>query len=284
VSAGGEQSVTRRLADDTLLVFLSDCHIGGDNGRDIFESPDDLAAVQEAFRRAPREIAAVIVEPVAANMGLVLPEDGFLEGLRTQCDADGALLVFDEVITGFRLGRGGAQERFGIRPDLSTFAKVIGGGMPVGAYAGSAALMSQMAPDGPIFQAGTLSGNPVAMAAGRAVVELLGRDGAYAQLTLAAERLATGLEERAREVGIPFSARAIGGLFGFFFHAGPVRNFGDATKADARRFRAFFHAMLDQGIYLAPSPYEAGFVTLAHGQAEIDETLEAAKRAFRKAL
>jgi len=225
----------------------------------------------------------VIVEPIAANMGLVLPEPGFLEGLREQCNADGALLVFDEVITGFRLARGGAQERFGIQPDLSTFAKVIGGGMPVGAYAGSAALMSQMAPDGPIFQAGTLSGNPVAMAAGRAVVDLLARDGAYEQLSASAERLAVGLEERARQAGVPFHARAIGGLFGFFFHPGPVRNFGDAQKADGRRFKAFFHAMLDQGIYLAPSPYEAAFVTLAHSESDIDETLEASKRAFRKA-
>jgi len=263
----GTAGVTRAAVQDTLQVPFN-----------------DLEAIEEAFRLYPSEIAAVLVEPFPANMGLVLPEEGFLEGLRQLCDAHGTLLVFDEVITGFRVAKGGAQERLGVRPDLTCFGKVIGGGMPVGAYAGRADLMQQMAPAGPVFQAGTLSGNPVAMAAGLAVLDLLGRDGAYEHLTRIALELSDGLRQLAEEAGIPFVTSAVGGLFGFFFHPGPVRNFADAAKSDERRFKAFFHAMLEQGVYLAPSPYEAGFVTLAHGSTEVADTLEAARRAFRKAL
>jgi glutamate-1-semialdehyde 2,1-aminomutase len=245
---------------------------------------NDLEAVRASFRAHPGQVAAVLVEPIPANMGLVLPEPGFLEGLRELCNEHGALLIFDEVITGFRIARGGATERFGVRPDLLTFAKVIGGGMPVGCYAGRSELMQLIAPEGPVFQAGTLSGNPVAMSAGLAVLELLGRPGAFDRLEKLSERLASGLTEIAKDTGVPFTARAVGGLFGFFFHPGPVRSYADAAKSDERRFRAFFHSMLDQGIYLAPSQYEAAFVTLAHGDAEVEETLEAARRAFRKAL
>jgi glutamate-1-semialdehyde 2,1-aminomutase len=244
---------------------------------------NDLEAVEQAFARARGEIAAVIVEPVAANMGLVLPAPGFLAGLRALCDEHGALLVFDEVITGFRVALGGAQARFGVIPDLTCFAKVIGGGLPVGAYGGRRALLERIAPVGDVYQAGTLSGNPLATAAGLAVLELLSAPGVYDELERKSKRLAGELVALAREAGVALTAEASGGLFGFFFHPGPVRNFQDAAKADAKRYRAFFHAMLDAGVYFAPSPFEAAFVTTAHGEAEIDETLEAARRALRKA-
>jgi glutamate-1-semialdehyde 2,1-aminomutase len=187
------------------------------------------------------------------------------------------------VITGFRVALGGAQARLGVVPDLCCFGKVIGGGLPVGAYGGRRALMRQVAPEGPVYQAGTLSGNPLAMSAGLAALELAGRAGVYEQLEGITTRLVQGLLALAREAGVPFTAHAMGGLFGFFFHPGPVRDFRDASKADAKAFRTFFQSMLDQGIALAPSQFEAGFVTTAHGEAEIDETLEAARRALRKA-
>ena len=243
---------------------------------------NDLAAVEAVFAERGGEIAGVILEPVAANMGMVLPADGFLRGLRALCDRHGAVLIFDEVITGFRVALGGAQARFGVVPDLSTFGKVIGGGLPVGAYGGRRALMERMAPEGSVYQAGTLSGNPLATAAGLAVLELASRPGAFDALEATATRVSTGLAGLAREAGVPFTASAVGGLFGFFFHPGPVSSYADAQKADGDRFRAFFHAMLDQGVYLAPSPFEAGFVTTAHGDSELDQTLEAARRAFRK--
>ena len=243
---------------------------------------NDLERIGSVMGERGGEIAAVIVEPVAANMGVVLPRPEFLAGLRALCDRHGSGLIFDEVITGFRVALGGAQARFGVIPDLSTFGKVIGGGLPVGAYGGRRALLERMAPVGPVYQAGTLSGNPLATAAGLAVLELAARDGIYDALEASAKRVASGLEALAREAGVPFTASALGGLFGFFFHPGPVESYADAQKADAERFRTFFHAMLDQGIYLAPSPFEAGFVTTAHGDAEIDQTLEAARRAFRK--
>ena len=243
---------------------------------------NDLERIGSVMGERGGEIAAVIVEPVAANMGVVLPRPEFLAGLRALCDRHGSVLIFDEVITGFRVALGGAQARFGVIPDLSTFGKVIGGGLPVGAYGGRRALLERMAPVGPVYQAGTLSGNPHATAAGLAVLELAARDGIYDALEASAKRVASGLEALAREAGVPFTASALGGLFGFFFHPGPVESYADAQKADAERFRTFFHAMLDQGIYLAPSPFEAGFVTTAHGDAEIDQTLEAARRAFRK--
>ena len=251
--------------------------------RDTIVVPyNDLAAVETAFERYGAEIAAVIVEPVAANMGMVLAQPGFLEGLRDLTRRYGGLLIFDEVITGFRVALGGAQQRLGVMPDLSCFGKVIGGGLPVGAYAGRRELMEQLAPVGEVFQAGTLSGNPLAMAAGLATLELLVREGTYEGLEQTTQGLVTGLCERAATAGVPFTAHAMGGLFGFFFHPGPVRSYADASKADLERHRRFFHAMLDQGIYLAPSPYEAAFVTTAHGEPEIQQMLEAALKAFRR--
>ena len=243
---------------------------------------NDLSAVEAVFAERGGEIAGVILEPVAANMGMVLPAEGFLRGLRALCDRHGAVLIFDEVITGFRVALGGAQARFGVVPDLATFGKVIGGGLPVGAYGGRRALMERMAPEGSVYQAGTLSGNPLATAAGLAVLELAARPGVFDALEATASRIATGLQSLAREAGVPFTTGSMGGVFGFFFHPGPVRSYADAQKADAERFVAFFHAMLDQGVYLAPSPFEAGFVTTAHGDAEVDQTLEAARRAFRR--
>jgi glutamate-1-semialdehyde 2,1-aminomutase len=244
---------------------------------------NDLEAVES--RVAPRgaEIAAVIVEPVAANMGLVPPVAGFLSGLRSICDRHGALLIFDEVISGFRVALGGAQARFGVAPDLTTFGKVIGGGLPVGAYGGRRALMERMAPLGPVYQAGTLSGNPLATAAGLAALELAAQPGVYERLEAGTKRLADGLAGLAREAGVPFTSSSLGGVFGFFFHPGPVRSYADAQKCDTAAFRSFFHAMLEQGIYLAPSPFEAGFLTCAHGDSELDQTLEAARRAFAQA-
>jgi glutamate-1-semialdehyde 2,1-aminomutase len=244
---------------------------------------NDADAVEEAFAEHGDEIAAVIVEPIAANMGLVAPVEGFLEGLRSACDTWGAALIFDEVISGFRVGLGGAQGRTGVAPDLSCFGKVIGGGLPIGAYGGSSRLMGHVAPDGEVYQAGTLSGNPLATAAGLAVLEKLAEPGFFEGLERVSTRLAEGLERLAGEAGLPFCAHACGGLFGFFCHPGPVRSYADAQAADDKRYRAFFHAMLDQGIYLAPSPFEAAFVTAAHGDAEVDLTLEAARKAFKKA-
>jgi len=243
---------------------------------------NDLDAVAQAMTRWEDEIACVIVEPVAGNMGLVLPEPGFLPGLRELCDRHGALLVFDEVMTGFRVARGGAQERFGVTPDLTCLGKVVGGGLPAAAFGGPAALLDRMAPEGSVYQAGTLSGNPLAMAAGCVVLDRLAQAGVYERLESRSRALAEGLAEAAVEAGVPLTASAIGGMFGFFFHSGPVRGFGDAKKADAEAFRRFFAAMLDAGIYLAPSPFEAGFVSLAHRPADIDATLAAARRALRR--
>ena len=244
---------------------------------------NDLELTEAVFAQYAGEIAALLVEPVAANMGMVLPQPGFLQGLRELTDRHGSVLIFDEVITGFRVALGGAQAHFGVLPDLSCFGKVIGGGLPVGAYGGRRSLMQRVAPEGEIFQAGTLSGNPLATAAGLAVLDLLAHEDVYPALERSSRELVDGLLGLAAEAGVPLTAHALGGLFGFFFHPGPVRNYADATKADARRFKAFFHGMLEQGVYLAPSPYEAGFVTTAHGPDEVAETLEAARRALGKA-
>jgi len=244
---------------------------------------NDLELTEAVFAQYAGEIAALLVEPVAANMGMVLPQPGFLQGLRELTDRHGSVLIFDEVITGFRVALGGAQAHFGVLPDLSCFGKVIGGGLPVGAYGGRRSLMQRVAPEGEIFQAGTLSGNPLATAAGLAVLDLLAHEDVYPALERSSRELVDGLLGLAAEAGVPLTAHALGGLFGFFFHPGPVRNYADATKADARRYKAFFHGMLEQGVYLAPSPYEAGFVTTAHGPDEVAETLEAARRALGKA-
>ncbi len=263
----GTDGVTRGAVADTIVVPFN-----------------DLEAVEAAFARGGDEIAAVIVEPIAANMGMVMPADGFLSGLRELCDAHGSVLIFDEVITGFRVALGGAQSLLGVIPDLTIFGKVIGGGLPVGAYGGKMSLMQMIAPEGSIFQAGTLSGNPLATAAGLATLGMLSEKGVYEQLDERSRQLSEGLSEIAAEVGVPFTTQSVGGLFGFFFHPGPVRDYSEASKADARRFKAFFHAMLDQGVYFAPSSYEAAFVTTAHGDEEVEQTLEAARKAFKKAL
>jgi glutamate-1-semialdehyde 2,1-aminomutase len=242
---------------------------------------NDLDALAALFARHGREIAALFVEPVAGNMGLVPPRPGYLAGLRALCDEHGSLLVFDEVMTGFRVAWGGAQALYEIRPDLTCLGKVVGGGLPAAAYGGRAELMAQIAPDGPVYQAGTLSGNPLAMAAGLATLERLRARGTYSALARRTRELTEGLAALARESGLPFTTAAVGGMFGFFFHPGPVRSFDDARKSHAERFRRFFYAMLEGGVYLAPSAYEAGFVSLAHGAREIARTLEAARRAFR---
>jgi glutamate-1-semialdehyde 2,1-aminomutase len=243
---------------------------------------NDLAAVHDAFARWGDEIACVIVEPVAGNMGLVLPEPGFLEGLREICDRAGALLILDEVMTGFRVAWRGAQGLYGVEPDLTCLGKVIGGGLPAAAYGGPRELMDRLAPDGPVYQAGTLSGNPLAMAAGLETLRRLDRPGTYERLSALSARLADGFRDAAALAGVELHTAAVGGMFGFFFHPGPVRNFADARKADAERFRRFFAAMLEAGVYLPPSPYEACFVSLAHRPADVEKTLEAAHAAMRR--
>jgi glutamate-1-semialdehyde 2,1-aminomutase len=244
---------------------------------------NDLAAVEAALRRWRGEIACILVEPVAGNMGCVPPEPGFLEGLRALATRHGALLVFDEVMTGFRVAFGGAQARYRVRPDLTILGKIVGGGLPAAAYGGRRDLMQRIAPEGPVYQAGTLSGNPLAMAAGLATLRELRKPGTYEALEARARTLTDGLAEAAAEAGVELTTAAVGGMFGFFFHPGPVRNFEEAKKSHAERFRVFFHAMLDAGIYLAPSAYEAGFVSLAHRPADVATTLAAARKAMLRA-
>ena len=244
---------------------------------------NDLDSVRAVFEARGGDIACVLVEPVAGNISCLPPVDGFLAGLRDLCSEHGALLIFDEVMTGFRVGPGGAQARFGITPDLTVLGKVIGGGLPVGAFGGGADLMEQLAPLGPVYQAGTLSGNPLAMRAGVATLRQLDGDGVYAQLENAAAEVADGIRARAADAGIDVAAQHVGGMFGLLFcDAHPVRHYEQVVAADAERFRRFFHAMLDEGVYLAPSPQEAGFISVAHDAAVIDETLNAAERVFAK--
>ncbi|HEU4517730.1 MAG TPA: glutamate-1-semialdehyde 2,1-aminomutase [Steroidobacteraceae bacterium] len=241
---------------------------------------NDTGAVRRCFAEAGREIACVIVEPVAGNMGCVPPAPGFLEALREECSRHGALLIFDEVMTGFRVALGGAQALYGIAPDLTTLGKIVGGGMPVGAFGGRRDVMERLAPLGPVYQAGTLSGNPVAMAAGLATLAGISRPGFHARLAEATDRLVDGLVAAAREAHVPVAANRVCGMFSLFFSDGPVGDYRSVMASDAARFRRFFHGMLEAGIYLAPSPYEAGFVSAAHGAAEIDATIAAARRAF----
>ncbi|HEX7186284.1 MAG TPA: glutamate-1-semialdehyde 2,1-aminomutase [Thermoanaerobaculia bacterium] len=243
---------------------------------------NDLAAVERHFVERGGEIAAVIVEPIAGNMSLVPPEPGFLEGLRRLCDRHGSLLILDEVMTGFRVAWGGAQNLLDIRPDLSTFGKVIGGGLPLAAYAGPRDLMQQIAPAGPVYQAGTLSGNPLAVAAGRAALAELSRDTncAYEKLEKTGSRLQTGIEEAARRHGIPCRIQRQGSMVGLFFTDQPVRRLEDVHATDRPRFTRVFHRLLAQGIHLPPSAYEALFLSTAHGEAEINQTVEAFDRAL----
>ena len=242
---------------------------------------NDIEAVRRAFRELGAQIACVIVEPIAGNMNMVPPIDGFLEGLRDLCNEAGALLIFDEVMTGFRVARGGVQALHGIRPDLTTLGKIVGGGLPAAAFGGRADVMASIAPEGPVYQAGTLSGNPLAMAAGLATLGQLEAPGFYEKLGARTARLTTGLAESAARHGIGLQTEYRGGMFGFVFSAeGPVRRYAQVAAADVGQFRRFFHAMLKRGIYLAPSAFEAGFVSAAHGDGEIDATLQAAAESF----
>ncbi|WP_406705280.1 glutamate-1-semialdehyde 2,1-aminomutase [Sodalis sp.] len=244
-------------------------------------SYNDLQSVREAFTLYPRDIACIIVEPVAGNMNCVPPLPGFLSGLRALCDEFGALLIIDEVMTGFRVALGGAQAYYDVKPDLTCLGKIIGGGMPVGAFGGRREVMAALAPTGPVYQAGTLSGNPVAMAAGYACLREVARPGVHQQLTQQTERLAQGLLSAAESAGVPLVVNRVGGMFGLFFTDLPrVTRFQDVQTCDVERFKRFFHAMLSAGVYLAPSAYEAGFMSLAHGDAEIRLTLEAAAQSF----
>ena len=237
-------------------------------------------ALEAAFEREGDAIAAVIVEPVAGNMNLVAPRPGFLEALRRLCTRHGAVLIFDEVMTGFRVALGGAQALYGIKPDLTTLGKVIGGGMPVGAFGGRRDIMQKIAPLGPVYQAGTLSGNPVAVAAGLATLKLIQAPGFFDRLTATARSLCAGLDRCAQESNVVFSSAAVGGMFGIYFRASPPASFAEVMQCDREAFNRFFHAMLTEGVYLAPSAYEAGFVSDAHGPREIENTVAAAKKVF----
>lgn len=242
---------------------------------------NDLEQVRNAFTQYNKQIACIIVEPVVGNMNCVPPQPGFLEGLRKLCDAHGSVLIFDEVMTGFRVALGGAQQHYGVKPDLTTLGKVIGGGLPVGAFGGRRDIMQMIAPLGPVYQAGTLSGNPLAMAAGLAMLSLVSEPGFFARLTATTRRLTDGLVQRAQQAGVPLCANQVGGMFGIFFsHEKNIHSFAQVMACDVERFKKFFHGMLDEGVYLAPSAFEAGFVSSAHGDAEIDATLTAAEKVF----
>jgi len=242
---------------------------------------NDLESVRALFEQYPDEIACVAVEPVAGNMNCIPPVPGFLEGLRKLCDEYGAALLFDEVMTGFRVALGGAQALYGVTPDLSCFGKVIGAGMPVGAFGGKHEYMKMIAPEGPVYQAGTLSGNPVAMAAGLANLDLITAPGFYEELTANTLRLAEGIHAEAESASVPMTVSAVGGMFGLFFtELERVENFDQAAGCNLEAFKRFFNAMLNAGVYLAPSAFEAGFVSSAHGETEIDDTIAAAKDAF----
>ena len=244
---------------------------------------NELEGITQVFESIGEEIAAIIVEPVAGNMNCIPPVPGFLEGLRALCDTHGSVLIFDEVMTGFRVGPGGAQAYYGVTPDLTTLGKVIGGGLPVGAFGGRRDIMEQIAPLGPVYQAGTLSGNPVALSAGLATLELAAADGFYERLAASTGRLTAGLREAAAAAGIPLSTNQAGGMFGVFFSdAATVTRFEQVTRCDLERFQRFYHGMLEAGVYLAPSAYEAGFVSSTHTDAVIDATLDAAARVFGK--
>lgn len=242
---------------------------------------NDLSSVEALFQQFPEDIACIIVEPVAGNMNCIPPEEGFLEGLRTLCDQYAALLIFDEVMTGFRVARGGAQEMFDVQPDLTTLGKIIGGGLPVGAFGGKREIMEKLAPVGPVYQAGTLSGNPVAMAAGLKTLEIISREGFYENLFAKTSTLLAGLRERAEAANVPFLTSQAGAMFGLFFtEQDDVKSFADVGKCNIDAFKTFFHGMLDNGVYLAPSAYEAGFVSSVHSDQDLEDTLAAAEKAF----
>jgi glutamate-1-semialdehyde 2,1-aminomutase len=261
----GTPGVTRGAAADTLVAEFN-----------------DLLSVERLLDANRGEVAAVIVEPVAGNMGVIAPADDFLAGLRRLTAERGALLIFDEVITGFRVSPGGAQQRYGVTPDLTVLGKIIGGGMPVGAYGGRRDLMSMVAPAGPVYQAGTLSGNPAAMAAGSATLRALAEPGVYEQLEQVSAELDAGLRDAARAAGVPLTVNRVGSLLTPFFTDGPVTGYADAMRSDTAAFGAFFRAMLDAGVYLPPSQFEAWFVSTAHGGAEVERTVAAAREALAR--
>ena len=263
LALAGSPGVPQAFIDHTLSMPYND----GDTFAQVMAAQGD-------------SIAAVIVEPVAGNMGLVAPVAGFLQALRDECDRHGSLLIFDEVMTGFRVAYGGAQSLYGIDPDLTCFGKIIGGGLPVGAYGGRRDIMARIAPQGPVYQAGTLSGNPLAMAAGIATLKELSDPQFYVRLEKTSAKLLDGLRKTAEKAGVPVSADRVGSMLGLFFSKGLVRNFKEAKKADLNRFAAYYQKMLDEGIYLAPSQFEAFFVSGAHDDKAIDETLQAAGRVF----
>ena len=242
---------------------------------------NDLGAVEDLFKQRAGEIACAIVEPVVGNMGVLIPKEGYLQGLRQLCTKYGVLLILDEVMTGFRLAKGGAQERYGVQADLTTMGKVIGAGLPVGAYGGRRDLMSKIAPEGPIYQAGTLSGNPLAVAAGIACLRELSKAGVYEKLEDFSRKLSDGLSAEAKALGVPLTVNRVGSMWTAFFTADPVYDYPTAKKADTARFGRFFHALLDEGVYLPPSQFESAFNSTAHGQAELDHTLAAMRKALR---
>ena len=249
--------------------------------RDTLAAPyNDLEAVTEIFTEQGEEIAAVIVEPVAGNMGVVPPGTGFLEGLRELCTRYDSLLIFDEVMTGFRVSYGGAQEYYGVTPDLTALGKIIGGGFPVGAYGGKKEIMEMVAPAGPVYQAGTLSGNPLAMAVGIKTLQVLSRPGAYEDLEQKAGMLSRGLQERAASYGLTVQLNRVSSMFSLFFSGDKVYDFSSAAASDLERFKIYFRTLLENGVYVAPSQFEAGFLSLAHSREDIENTLEAASLAF----
>ena len=244
---------------------------------------NDSAEVRQVFSEIGDQIACIIVEPVAGNMNCIPPEEGFLETLREVCDQSGAVLIFDEVMCGFRVGLQGAQGRYNVMPDITTYGKVIGGGMPVGAFGGKRKVMEQIAPLGPVYQAGTLSGNPIAMAAGLKTLELISEPGFYETLEAKTKKLVDGLQAAADANNIPFTTNMVGGMFGFFFtEEKNISRFAQVAKGDMDRFRVFYHGMLQEGVYLAPSAYEAGFISIQHSDADIDNTIAAASRVMAK--
>ncbi|MGD8515135.1 MAG: glutamate-1-semialdehyde 2,1-aminomutase [Granulosicoccaceae bacterium] len=244
---------------------------------------NDIEQVKQVFSEIGEQIACIIVEPVAGNMNCIPPLPGFLEGLRGVCDEYGSVLILDEVMTGFRVALGGAQAHYGIKPDLTTLGKVVGGGMPVGAFGGKKEIMEHIAPLGPVYQAGTLSGNPIAMAAGLTTLRLISEPGFYDKLAAKVEKLVNGIMVAASNAGVPMTENHVGGMFGLFFtDADQVTNFTQTSACDLERFRKFFHGMLDEGVYLAPSAFEAGFVSSAHSDADIEATIDAAARVLAK--
>ena len=244
-------------------------------------SYNDLEQVEQTFNELGDQVAAIIIEPVAGNMNCIPPVDGFLQGLRTLCDKHGAVLIFDEVMTGFRTALGGAQSVYDVKPDITTLGKVIGGGMPVGAFGGKREIMEKIAPLGPIYQAGTLSGNPIAMTAGLETLKLIQAPGFYESLTAMTNKLVTGICAAANQHDIPMTSNQVGAMFGLFFtDEATVSNFAQTSACDIERFKAFFHGMLDNGVYMAPSAFETGFVSAAHTEADIDQTIKAADKVF----